>query len=184
MKRISMKTAFVAFAAMMAVASGVTMTRAQAAEMPMNELEGSSNAILTFGTNANTTFSLAAGYSRALNEMFQGSIILAFADSSRPVGNVKALVAEIGPTFNLALDNTGIRNAVYLRATGGIAYASDSSSGTSVSSTNFAYAVELGKRFELWSVVSWKPAFNVSGTTATGANPLFAFIPAQFAFTF
>lgn len=184
MKRIANKAAFFAIAAMMVGSSGIMMTHAQAADLPMNELEGGSSAALAFGTGADTTFTINAGYSRTLNDMFQGSLVAGFDIISLPVGSAKALVVKIGPTFNLALDNNGIKGAIYVRLLAGIAYSTDSSSGTSVSSTNFAYEGQIGKRFELWSNVFWKPAFDISGTTMSGANPLYAFIPAQFSFLF
>ena len=63
------------------------------------------------------------------------------------------------------------------------------SGGTSTTNTNFAYRAELGKRFELWKDIAWKPGFNVTGTTAKDATgetekPVFTFVPIQFAFTF
>ena len=184
MKRFIQTSAFFALAAMMVSASGVMTTQAFAAENPMNEVGAATSSSLTFGTGANTTFTLSADYSRTMMDMLQATVVAGFAMASLPVGSAKVITAQVGPTFDYALDSTGIRNAVYLRALGGLAYASNSATGTSVSSTNFAYTLEVGKRFELFSVVSWDPAFNMTGTTATGANPVYAFVPVQLSFIF
>jgi hypothetical protein len=150
----------------------------------LNELESSSSSALIFGSGTNTTFGAGAGYSRIVTDMFQASAVAGFNITSYPVGGMTSLTLKVGPTYNYSCDNTGVRNAFYLRALAGLAFGTNSTSGTSNSSVNFAYTVQAGKRFEIVPSLFWKPAIDMSGTTASNTNPVFSIIPAQFAFMF
>lgn len=174
MKRTIKRTAFFALAAMIAGASGVMMTQAQAEESVMNELQGSTTAALSFGSGYTTSFGVAVGYSRTFMDMLQGTFLGVLSTG----GGTTFLNLEVGPTFDLAIDNTGIRNAVFLTAAGGIQYMNNG--GT----TNFAYTVALGKRFALCNVISWNPQFTMSGATVSGSNPQFALVPISLSFLF
>jgi hypothetical protein len=147
-----------------------------AAESPLNEVEGGSSSALGFGTGNSTAFSINVGYSRlVLPEFLEIGTNSGFSTS----GGTSFLALRVGPTFDLPIDSTGIRNAVYLRALGGISYTN-----SGAGSTNFAYEFQIGKRFEILHDILWKPAFDMSGIAATGANPYFMLIPVQFAFAF
>jgi hypothetical protein len=165
----------------------VMTSQARAEDSPANELDfglgavtvlgvGAGNsAALTFGSGVDTAFAMDLSYSRSLADFvaatFEGDF---YTQSSATI-----MFLKVGPTFNISIDSTGIRNAVYFRALGGMALTHFVSS-----TVYFAYKLELGKRFELVHGLAWKPAFNMTGYTATGNNPLFAFVPLQFSFVF
>jgi hypothetical protein len=173
----------IALAATLAGASLIASSaaRASATGTPMNEVEGFTRSLLEFGSGKNTKFSIGAGYSRTLMEILQGTTEVAFSVES----GLLTLEALVGPTLNLAIDDTGIRNSVYLALLGGIELDRLSpSGGTSTTHTHFAYKIALGKRFEFWPEIAWKPEFFVAGTAGAGKLPVYTFVPAQFAFTF
>lgn len=143
-------------------------------------MSAGNNAALTFGSGVDTAFAMDLSYSRSLVDFLAATFEGDFYTQS----GATLMFLKAGPTINIAIDSTGIRNAVYFRALGGIAYAHGSSGSFSASSTYFAYKLELGKRFELWHGIAWKPAFNMTGYTATGNNPLFAVVPLQFSVVF
>ena len=175
------RTALTTSAALLLVLGHATVSHAMD---PLNELESSSSSAFMFGSGTNTTFGIGAGYSREIIPMIQASGLANFNITSYPVGSMTSLTGKIGPTLNYACDDTGIRNAFYLRLLAGLAIGSNSTTGTGSTTVNFAYTVQVGKRFEIVSNLFWKPAVDMSGTTATGTNPVFSIIPAQFAFMF
>jgi hypothetical protein len=151
---------------------------------PLNELESGSGSALIFGSGTNTTFSLTAGYSRLFLENVQGTVVANLGVLSQTVGSLFNLGVRVGPTINYSLGGGGLKDAFYLRLLAGLAYGSNSTTGRTVSGFDFAYGVEIGKRFEIFPSVFWKPAFGMNGTTATGTNPIFSIIPIQFSFFF
>lgn len=149
---------------------------------PLNEVEGSSTTALSFQSGADTSFSLRLGYSRTVREFLQ----LTGSSALVTQGNVTRFNFLIGPTYNHKLDSGGLRSAAYARVLGGLAYASDGviGAGTLGPSTAIAYAVEAGKRFELFSAFTWKPAIMMTGVFASSATPRFTVLPIQFSFLF
>jgi hypothetical protein len=160
-------------------ASGIMMSQARADDV-MNELTGGTASALTFGSNQTTAFAINAGYSRTLMaNMIQGT----FYGTLATAGGTTAFQLMVGPTFDLPIDNTGLHNAVFLRAVGGLFWTNSAALSTS-STSAFAYNVAIGKRFELFSVVHWNPEFSVSGQTISGSNPTWSFTPISLSFLF
>jgi hypothetical protein len=151
----------------------------------LNELTGSTNAALTFGSGQNTRFNLGLGYSRTILNWLQGT-----TETTLSVMSGKTTWDfRIGPTLDYAIDDTGLSNAVYLAVLAGFGLDHKSVGDEGDTSTSFSYKVALGKRFELWKNITWQPEFNVTGTTAKdtfGATqkPTFALVPIQFSFSF
>jgi hypothetical protein len=143
---------------------------------PLNEIEASSTARLTFQSGADASFAAGLGYSRALKEFLQLSGVAGISTQS----GFTALNLLAGPTFNLAVDQTGLRGAAYGRVLVGVAYQNFSS----LSGTSLGYVLEGGKRFELVHDFTFRPALRMSGVTASGATPSFSVIPLQFSFLF
>ena len=170
-----MKAVIKSLAALVFASVALSGASVHAAENPMNEIGASTSSALTFGTGYTTTFNIAVDYSRTLMDMLQATVVGGFATG----GGTSILNLQAGPTFDLALDNTGIRNAVFLRATGGIAYTNASGG-----STNFAYGVSVGKRTELFNAISWDPTFGIACVTSTGSNAQFQLIPIAMSFIF
>lgn len=152
-------------------------TGAQAAESLNHEVEGTSSSALFFGSGFDSTFSISAGYSHTLLDFLQASSRASFFITD----GARSLSLRVGPTLNYAIDETGLANAFYLSALGGIATFDTS---TTDARTRFAYLAEVGKRFTLVSHVAWKPAFQMSGTTGDGSDPAFALIPLQISVLF
>jgi hypothetical protein len=179
MKHIN-KTALL-FALAVMTTPAFAATEMASHDNPMNELEGSTRSALTFGSDQPTKFNIGAGYSRTLMDILQATGEITFNVDSETTD----LDLRVGPTFNLAMDDTGIRNAIYLSALGGIKLVRTDAA----TDTHFAYKGALGKRFEIWKDIAWKPEFNMTGTTAKDSageteKPSFALVPVQFAFTF
>jgi hypothetical protein len=149
---------------------------AAAAEEPRHEIEGNTHAVLSFSKGSDTIFQLGAGYSHLYYGWLQATTLAELQTG----GGATGWSLAVGPTFNYAIGDGGISNAVYLTTAGGIEWNNLAGSGSST----FAYHVELGKRFELVHGVAWKPAFIVSGVTETGSNPQFRLVPVQFSFHF
>jgi hypothetical protein len=162
---------------------------AEAEHQTVNEIDGTTNAALSFGSGTTTSFGIGAGYSRTLLSFLQGTAFGTFVTG----GGASFLTATVGPTLNLVIDEHGFSNAFFLTTAGGIVYQNSpvttttngiTTSVSSASSTSFAYNLQAGKRFLLFSSVSWKPAIIMTGTTTTGTSPLFQLVPLFFSFEF
>jgi hypothetical protein len=90
--------------------------------------------------------------------------------------NTTQLLLLAGPTLNYPM-NDHLNNAAFLTVMAGIAYTN-----ALVSNTNFAFQVEVGKRFALWDHVTYKPS--VAMTKVSGSDALITVTPLAFSFLF
>jgi hypothetical protein len=115
------------------------------------------------------------GYARRLTSLLDLSMHFALDDFGNTVSVPGATVirATIGTTFNFPVDDRAKRNAYFITLEAGIDYSSVNSlaiPGTDyttggMSSSNLAYNLQLGKRFELLPNISLRPLLAISGHT-------------------
>lgn len=151
---------------------------AVAATAPLHELSGGTSSTIAFGTKSqNTKFSIDGSYGYFIDSQFQISGDLGFTTTS----GLTVLAILAGPTYNFSPNGESTTNAFFAGARVGMVHVS---AGSLSSSTDLAYLVEAGKRFELFSNVSWKPKFTIGSTTATNAPLVFTLTPVSFSFLF
>lgn len=87
-----------------------------------------------------------------------GSLNFGFANNGTATGYSVGLL--VGPTFNFMNTVAGdISDAVFLFA--GVGF-NMSKPGGGVSTTDFQFGAELGKRFKVWDNISYRPSFSFS----------------------
>lgn len=151
---------------------------AVAATAPMHEVSGGTSSSIDFGTKGQSTvFKLDGGYGYFVNSQWEISGDLGFLTTS----GFTVLAILAGPTYNFAPNGESTTNAFFAGARLGMAHVSENSVN---SSTDLAYLVEAGKRFEIFSNVSWKPKFAIGSTTADNASLSFSLTPLSFSILF
>ncbi|MBC7384567.1 MAG: outer membrane beta-barrel protein [Cryobacterium sp.] len=181
MKMFSLIASAMVFSAsaMAASPSGTAISHSISAPSAVqHEISGGTNAQFRVGggDGFKDVTTINAGYGYFFSEMLEASGNFNLIHSN----GLTVYTLTVGPTFNFLQANDTVLNSFFLSPVIGLARASYSG----LSTTDFAYGLEVGKRFALTSTIAWKPSIAMTNTTATGSDPTFTISPIAFSLIF
>jgi len=129
----------------------------------MHEITGGASSTLAL-QSGNTAFGLQAGYSYLVADGIQLTVDNAFSYLSVSSASTYTWRVLVGPTFNFPM-TSDFTNAIFVNAGIGMSLADTGSAST----TNFTFGINVGKRFNLWDRVAYRPyvgVLKVAGSTS------------------